>query len=201
MRPEDSFHENLGEFLAEVKSKTREIKYGWNRHKEASCQWIVDRLLAGWEGVDVGGTEFIAKAASQKGCKISLFDWHPNDNFTPSIADDMRNILDHFEKESLDFITTRHTLEHALFPLFQLWAFNRILKKEGALLVIVPAPNMRWHYMVNHYSCLSHEHWLSLFHKSNFKVVAADAGTWNPANPDFIEYRYHLEKESDGLRL
>jgi len=36
------------------------------------------------------------------------------------VRDDMINILDHFAPESLDFITTGHTLEPSLAPLIQL---------------------------------------------------------------------------------
>lgn len=41
-------------------------------------------------------------------------------NFPDFVRDDMIDILDHFAPESLDFITTGHTLELSLAPHFQL---------------------------------------------------------------------------------
>ena len=50
----------------------------------------------------------------------------------------MVNILEHFEPESLDFIVSRRALEHSVAPLFQLLAYNRMLKDAGQLIVVVP---------------------------------------------------------------
>jgi len=41
-------------------------------------------------------------------------------DFPDFVRDTMINILDHFAPESLDLLTTRHTLEPSLAPLIQL---------------------------------------------------------------------------------
>src|SRR5690606_1629202 len=157
--------------------------------KTRSCQWLLDRVPAGATGVDVGGTEYLCKKLAEKGCKVTYFDIGKPVDYGDHIQDDMFNILRHFPETSLDFITTRHTLEH------------RLLKDDGRLFVIVPMHNARWVWFATHFNCLPYENWLMLFYRAGFKVEEHDAGTWSIKRPDFVELRFSLSVESRQLRL
>jgi|GEM_PF-2250018 SAM-dependent methyltransferase len=193
--------ESFERFLDDVKASFPEKEYRWTKGKSRSSKWILDRVPAGWRGVDVGGTEYLCKKLAEKGCKATFFDIGAPEDYGDYIQDDMINILRHFEEKSLDFITTRHTLEHSLMPLFQLWAYNRLLKDDGRLFVIVPIHNERWVWYPTHFNCLPYENWLMLFYRAGFKVEEHDAGTWSVTRPDFIEYRFSLSVQSRELRL
>lgn len=177
------------------------MDYVWSKEKEASCQWIINRIQPKTKGVDVGGTQYLCERLREKGCDITYFDWFKPENFEPSVQDDMMNILNHFEEQSFDFITTRHTLEHSLCALFQLWCYNKLLKDGGKLYVIVPMPNSNWVWFNTHFSVFPHENWVMFFHRAGFKIITSDAGTWKPYDPKFIEFRYELQVETRDLRL
>lgn len=196
---------NYSKYRKELKECFRDFGYGWNIHKEKSCDWIINRLSNNTTGIDVGGTFYLVKKAltTFQGLKITYLDLYPPQD--PDVHDyivcDMVDVCDHFPINSLDFITTRHTLEHTTDPLFQLWQYNKILKKQGKLYVILPCYTRNWVWFYSHFNCLPLENWLMLFYRSGFKILEADAGTWNPHNPTFIEYRFALEVECRGFRL
>jgi hypothetical protein len=162
---------------------------------------MVRRIAAGETGVDVGGTEYLCKALAAKGCDVTYFDIHRPTDFPKFIQDDMFNVANHFRERSLNFITTRHTLEHAIIPLFQLWQYNRLLKDDGRLYVILPMHNRRWVWFRSHHNCLPYENWMMLFYRAGFRVIESDAGSWKPGNPDFVEWRFVLAIEERRLRL
>jgi len=193
--------ESFKRFLDELHAAFPQNEYRWTRGKTRSCQWLLDRVPAGTTGVDVGGTEYLCKKLTEKGCKVTYFDIGTPVDYGDHVRDDMFNILRHFPERSLDFITTRHTLEHSLIPLYQLWAYNRLLKDDGRLFVIVPIHNERWVWFATHFNCLPYENWLMLFYRAGFKVEEHDAGTWSVRRPDFVEYRFSLSVESRQLRL
>src|SRR5690606_26134479 len=193
--------ESFKRFLEELRAAFPQKEYRWTRGKTRSCQWLLDRVPAGTTGVDVGGTEYLCKKLTEKGCKVTYFDIGTPVDYGDHVRDDMFNILRHFPERSLDFITTRHTLEHSLIPLYQLWAYNRLLKDDGRLFVIVPIHNERWVWFATHFNCLPYENWLMLFYRAGFKVEEHDAGTWSVRRPDFVEYRFSLSVESRQLRL
>ena len=196
----DTVPTGFKEFLNEVARRSPLMEHGWWREKEISCQWILSQI-AGGRGVDVGGTTYLCKKLAEKGADITYYDIAPPSEALAHIQDDMVNILDHFEERSLDFITTRHTLEHSLAPLFQLWAYNRLLKDNGKLFVIVPMHHKDWVWFGTHHNCLPHENWIMLFHRAGFKIEVSDAGTWKPWDPKYVEYRFRLSVESRELRL
>ncbi|MDQ2645673.1 MAG: class I SAM-dependent methyltransferase [Myxococcota bacterium] len=187
-------------FLAELSQHTPEREYNWSAQKEEACQWIIDRVVPG-RGVDVGGTEYMCRKLAAAGRDITYYDLNVPREHPTFVQDDMANVLDHFEPGSLDFVTTRHTLEHSIAPLFQLWSFNRILKEGGQLLVVVPLHCKEWVWFHTHYSCLPQENWLMLFHRAGFKVHEIGAGTWNSKRELFVELRFDLRVESRALRL
>ena len=77
-------------------------------------------MLPSRSGVDVGGTEYLSKQLAARGRQITYFDWGKPADAPDFARDDMINILDHFAPESLGLLTTHHTLEPSLAPLFQL---------------------------------------------------------------------------------
>lgn len=192
---------NFERFLLELQESLPDKQYRWTKGKERSCKWLLNRVPSGATGVDVGGTEYLCNKLVEKGCSVTYFDLGTPAAFQKYVQDDMFNILRHFEEKSLDFITSRHTLEHSLVPMYQLWAYNRLLKDNGKLLVIVPVHNKRWSWMETHFSCLPYDNWLMLFHRTGYKVEECDAGTWSPTRPDFVEFRFSLSIESRELRL
>lgn len=190
------------EFSHQLKHEFRDWEYGWSKHKARSCDWIARRLPDG-VGVDVGGTAYLVKKVQASGRDITYFDYFPpkDDEITKHVAADMADFGHYFDEGSLDFITTRHTLEHALNPLFQLWQYNRALRLGGTLVVVVPQYSRKWVWFYSHFSCLPQESWLMLFHRAGFTVKEAAAGSWKPWNPEFIEYRFVLEAKHRGLAL
>jgi len=139
-RPTPAFDE----FRRELNEGSPTSGYDWTTWKERSCDWIASHIPAGKRVVDVGGTEYLCQKLAEKGCETTYYDFFPPREFPDFIVDDMFNVLEHFGQQSLDVITTRHALEHSLVPLFQLWAYNRLLKDDGRLIVIVPAYNQKW---------------------------------------------------------
>lgn len=190
----------FNDFMKEVQSRSPNMNYVWSKEKEVSCDWIISRIEGG-KGVDIGGTPYLYHKLREKGCDMAIYDQFLDPGFEHGISDDMANVLDHFEPETLDFITTRHTLEHAICPMFQLWAYNRILRTHGKLYVIVPNHSKDWVWFGTHHNCLPHENWVMLFHRTGFNIKTTDAGTWKPSDPKFIEWRFELVKASPTLRL
>lgn len=188
-------------FLKDLNDSYPEVEYASSKHRERSSEWFVKRIEKGKKGIDVGGTEPLCEKLRAKGVDVTYVDLFPPKSFPKYVKTDMFNILDHYQPKSLDFITTRHTLEHSFAPLFQLWAYNRILKDDGELFVIVPQHNRDWVWFPTHHNCLPPDNWLMLFYRTGFKVIEADAGTWKPEKSNFIEYRYRLGVEARGLRL
>lgn len=190
-------------FKSELTESIKDFGYGWNRHKEISCDWILQQLTPGTVGVDVGGTSYLVREAKKNKIAITYFDiFKPKDkDISKYIQSDMSFFLEHFSENSLDFITTRHTLEHSTDPLFMLWQFNKALKMGGRLFIIVPFHTSGWVWFYTHFSCLPLENWLMLFYRAGFKVIKSDAGSWAPQNPSFVEHRFILEVESRGFRL
>ena len=86
-------------------------------------------------------------------------------------------------------------------PLFQLWAFNQLLREDGQLLVVVPIHTQEWVWFHTHYSCLPQENWLMLFHRAGFRVHEIGAGTWNSRRDLFVELRFDLRVETRRMRL
>jgi SAM-dependent methyltransferase len=189
------------EFMAELGASFPEKSYRWTKAKERSCDWLIDRIPAGARGVDIGGTEYLCEKLSKKGCDITLYDFSPPREFPKSVQDDMFNVLRHFEPKSLDFIVTRHTLEHSFAPLFQLWAYNRLLADDGLLLVTVPCFHRRWVWMATHFSAVPPENWHMLFHRAGFKVCEFTTGVWKRNAPEFVEYRFVLQIASRRMQL
>jgi SAM-dependent methyltransferase len=169
--------------------------------KAQSCDWMIERIDAGSRGVDVGATEYLCEQLDKKGCDITYFDFAAPRLFPKAIEDDMFNVLDHFHERSLDFITTRHTLEHALVPLFQLWAYNRLLKDDGRLFVIVPQYNTKWLWFHTHFSCLPVSSWRMLFYRAGFRVVESTTAPWHPTRKAYMENRFELAIETRRMRL
>lgn len=188
------------QFVHETRDYAEGITYGFSKAKARSCQWMVKRINGG-TGVDVGGTEYLCKALAAKGCDVTFFDIHRPVDFPKFVQDDMFNVASHFPERSLDFITTRHTLEHAIVPLFQLWQYNKLLKDDGRLYVILPMHSRRWVWFRSHHNCLPYENWEMLFYRAGFKTEAAEGGTWNPKKAHMIEWRFELSVERRGLRL
>lgn len=192
----------FAEFLADMRGAFPEKSYRWTRAKERSCDWMIDRVPAGGSGVDIGGTEYLCRRLADKGCAITYYDFvGPRDFDGSAITDDMFNVLRHFQRRSLDFITTRHTLEHSFVPLFQLWAYNQLLTDDGLLLVTVPAYHDRWVWMTTHFHAAPPDTWHMLFHRAGFAVREFEVGTWRPRRSEFVEHRFVLSVESRQLRL
>lgn len=194
--------DSFGRFLAAMHGSFPDKGYRWTRAKERSCDWMVARILPGTRGVDVGGTEYLCQRLSDQGCDITYYDFVAPKQFAgPAVTDDMFNVMRYFAPRSLDFITTRHTLEHSVVPLYQLWAYNQLLADGGRLLVIVPAYHDRWVWMTTHFHCVPPDSWHMLFHRAGFALREFEVGIWKRNKPEFVEHRFLLEVESRELRL
>jgi SAM-dependent methyltransferase len=194
--------DGFGRFMAAMGGSFPEKSYRWTKAKERSCDWIIDRVPAGARGVDIGGTEYLCEHLAAKGCDVTYYDFVPPRTFPgPAITDDMFNVLRHFEPRSLDFIATRHTLEHSFVPMYQLWAYNQLLAEDGRLLVTVPAYHDRWVWMTTHFHCVPPDSWHMLFHRTGFRVQEFEIGTWKRNQPEFVEHRFLLRVDSRKLRL
>ena len=192
----------FGRFMAELAGTFPDKSYRWTRAKERSCDWMIKRVMPGTRGVDIGGTEYLCQKLADRGCDITYYDFVAPRTFTgPAITDDMFNVLRHFEPRSLDFITSRHTLEHSIVPLFQLWAYNQLLVDKGRLLITVPSYHDRWVWMTTHFHAAPPDTWHMLFHRAGFRVVEFEIGRWKKSQPEFVEHRFLLEVESRELRL
>jgi SAM-dependent methyltransferase len=192
---------NLDQFLSLVRDGSPEMKYNWTAQKEVSCQWIIDRIPDWTKVLDVGGTEWMCEQLSSRDCDVTYFDLVPPKCFSKFVQADMMDVMAHFRMHEFDVITTRHTLEHALMPLFQLWCYNQLLRDGGRLFVIVPTHIREWVWFGTHHSCLPMENWLMLFYRAGFKIIRADAGSWGPNDVKFIEHRFELAVEARSLRL
>lgn len=190
------------EFLADLAKEFVYRDYGFSPGKRQSCDWMIGKVPEGC-GVDVGGTYYLVRKLQSLGRKVTFYDFFPpkEPEFENVVSDDMANFAKHFPRESLDFITCRHTLEHSLNPLFQLWQFNRCLKDDGKLIVVVPIHNKAWTWFYTHFSCLPLDNWMMLFYRTGFKVLETAAGTWKPDNLNFVEYRFVLGIETRSIRL
>lgn len=78
-----------------------------------------------------------------------------------------------YADETLDFIFSRHSLEHSPFPYITLIEYNRVLKTGGLMYVEVPAPDAeRGHeYNLNHYSIMGVRQWHALFLRAGFDLL------------------------------
>lgn len=194
--------DSFARFIAVMHGAFPEKGYRWTRAKERSCDWMIERVPAGSTGADIGGTEYLCRRLADKGCAITYYDFvAPREFDGPAVIDDMFNAMRHFAPRSLDFITTRHTLEHSFVPLYQLWMYNQLLADDGRLLVTVPSYHDRWVWMTTHFHCVPPDSWHMLFHRAGFVVREFEIGTWKDRKPEFVEHRFLLAVESRELRL
>ena len=84
----------------------------------------------------------------------------------------------------IDFIFSRHSLEHSPFPYITLMEYNRALKLGGLMYVEVPSPgDTRKHeFNVNHYSVLGADMWKALFVRSGFDIITTSPIVANLTN-------------------
>lgn len=193
---------SFAEFMAAVDRRfPRRMHYEWSQGKERSSDWIVERVPPGSTGVDVGGTEYLCHQLADRGCQVTFYDLVRPRSFTRHVQDDMFNIRRHFEPRSLDFVVTRHTLEHSFVPLYQLWAYNQLLRDDGLLMVTVPCYHERWVWMPTHFHAVPPDSWHMLFYRAGFDIDAFTIGRWRPRGPAFVEHRFQLRLASRELRL
>lgn len=193
---------SFAEFMTAVDRRfPRRMRYEWSRGKERSSDWIVERVPPGSTGVDVGGTEYLCHRLADRGCQVTFYDLVRPRSFPRYVQDDMFNIRRHFEPRSLDFVVSRHTLEHSFVPLYQLWAYNQLLRDDGLLMVTVPCYHERWVWMPTHFHAVPPDSWHMLFHRAGFDIEAFRIGRWRPRGPAFVEHRFQLRLASRELRL
>lgn len=79
---------------------------------------------------------------------------------------------DVYPDESVDFIFSRHSLEHSPYPIFTLVEYNRVLKQGGKIFIEVPAPDCeRLHeFNLNHYSILGSKQLEALLIRTGFEI-------------------------------
>lgn len=105
-----------------------------------------------------------------------------------------------WERETFDFLYSRHSLEHSPAPLLTLMEWRRVSKKYVG--IVVPSPD-HWKYGgQNHYYVLHDPQWRNLFDVAGFDVtyfhIKRQNMTEDPTNPEVeIEYWYLLEKKNE----
>lgn len=108
------------------------------------------------------------------------------------------SFLHWWANESVDFLYSRHSLEHSPMPLLTLMEWHRVSKRY--LGVVVPSP-VHWTYVGrNHYYVLNDPQWRNLFDVAGFDVIYSHVKTHNmspdPSGTEVeIEYWYLLEKK------
>lgn len=77
-----------------------------------------------------------------------------------------------YEDESVDFLFSRHSLEHSPYPIISLMEYNRVLKQNSKMYIEVPAPNCerRHEWNLNHYSILGPEQLSALLQRTGFDI-------------------------------
>lgn len=194
------------EFDRELRQSFRDYGYKWSAGKEASCQWIIDRIEAG-RVLDVGGTRWLLERLNEKGCDCTYFDAFPpaeplSENIH-AVTGDFHRVADLLPRGQFDFVVMRHTLEHALNPLLVLWQVNLLLREGGQAIIVVPNHRDYWIWFYTHFNCLPIENWRMLFFRSGFELVAEESGFWddNQSSPWFIEHRFVLRQQTRRVRL
>jgi len=100
--------------------------------------------------------------------------------------------------ESVDFIFSRHALEHSPYPIFTLMEYNRILKQFGKIYIEIPAPDCerKHEWNLNHYSILGEQQLAALIVRTGFNIekfnnlefmlqVPDQNGTTKPVNEKY----------------
>lgn len=79
---------------------------------------------------------------------------------------------DGYYDESVDFIFSRHALEHSPYPIFTLMEYNRILKQGSKMYIEVPQPDCeRLHeWNLNHYSIFGQNQLAALLVRCGFNI-------------------------------
>lgn len=105
---------------------------------------------------------------------------------------------DGFYDESVDFIFSRHSLEHSPYPIFTLMEYNRVLKQYGKIYIEVPAPNCdrRHEYNANHYSILGENQLAALLQRTGFDITLFnnfefEIGGKNPTTGEDFQAKEH----------
>lgn len=193
-------------FKSELETAFYFYDYGFSKGKEISCSWILDRITSG-NAIDIGGTTSLVNNLRKKFIACSYFDAFPSSEElvplpdTKMIVGDIHSVLDLTGLKSFDNIICRHTLEHAMNPMFVLWSFNKILKDDGSVYIIVPRHAKHWVWFYTHFSCLPLENYLMLFYRAGFKVIEHEVGFWDDEQKNRMEDRFHLKVDSRFLRL
>jgi ubiquinone/menaquinone biosynthesis C-methylase UbiE len=93
------------------------------------------------------------------------------------------------EDDSVDFLFSRHSIEHSPFPYITLLEYYRVIAPDGLMYVEVPAPDCsRQHeYNQNHYSILGIRQWHALFLRAGFELVKHNDFTVNLTNTETNE--------------
>jgi SAM-dependent methyltransferase len=113
------------------------------------------------------------KACEEKGHVIKKYDM----SFLPQ--------KDGYYDESVDFIFSRHSLEHSPYPIFTLVEYNRVLKQHGKIYIEMPAPDCeRQHeWNLNHYSILGRNQLAALLDRTGFAINTFDVLSFDASFP------------------
>ena len=113
------------------------------------------------------------KACEDKGHAIKKYDM----SFLPQ--------KDGYYDESVDFIFSRHSLEHSPYPIFTLVEYNRVLKQHGKIYIEMPAPDCeRQHeWNLNHYSILGRNQLAALLDRTGFTINTFDVLSFDASFP------------------
>jgi len=104
-----------------------------------------------------------------------------------------------YKDGEFDVIWCRQTFEHAIAPYIAMCEFNRVLKKGGKLIILMPSPQ-HWTIFPHHYSVLNPPQMLNLALKSGFQQsvnqVVDLPGDWNLIEDEARrEYQRDLQQE------
>lgn len=193
------------EFQAELKRNFRYYGYKWSKGKEKSCEWIMEQIDTG-KVLDIGGTSWLLERLSEKSCECTYFDAFPPSSKNPPyrvVTGDIHHVADLLPQGHFEHISLRHTLEHALNPLFVLWQVNALLSAGGRAYIIVPAHSRFWVWFYTHFNCLPIENWRMLFYRAGFSIEEESTGHWDDDQCDenFKEHRFVLRQDTRSLRL
>ncbi len=118
------------------------------------------------EILDVGGSIDIDNFLLKNGFKVTLLSLMKGMKGPNMIKGDMHEMP--IEDEKFKTVFCFHTIEHSISPYILLCEINRVMKKDGYLMLIFPEEGDFWTFSGQHYYCLTVRQIWSLLLKAGF---------------------------------
>lgn len=142
----------FGHYLSHVPKDVSFLDVGCNGG------WLLNELKnSGYmngQGISISKDD--VKKCTERNVKVTLMD--------------MNRIT--FPDNAFDVVWARHSLEHSITPLVALNHFKRIVKKEGLIVLVLPAYNEISLNARSHVFVLNEKQWEKLFRLLNLRLIS-----------------------------